>query len=72
MEGEGGPCRRLTYLGASTATVLSWTPDGGFILFQSSANQPMPNQTTIWMVAVGGGQPQMLQVPPTNPITNSV
>lgn len=39
MSGEGGPMRRLTYLGTSS-TVIGWSPDGTRVFFTSDARQP--------------------------------
>ncbi|KAK3278175.1 hypothetical protein CYMTET_13872 [Cymbomonas tetramitiformis] len=66
VDGEGGPCRRLTFLGSETATVLTWTPDGKNILFSSSAKQALPSATSIWRVAVGGGEPAPLRTGPAS------
>ena len=53
MSSEGGPARRLTYLGAAT-TVIGWTPGGDRILFASDAGQPIDRVPAVLRAAPGG------------------
>jgi len=57
MDAEGGPARRLTYLGANT-TVLGWTPGGDRILFASDAGQPFERVPAVLALRPEGGLPE--------------
>jgi tricorn protease len=60
MPAEGGPSRRLTFLGANSS-VIGWRGDK--ILFGSDAAQPFrPPQ--VWTVSREGGAPQRLSIGP--------
>lgn len=63
MPAEGGPVRRVTYLGA-TSTVLGWTPDGEWILFSTDAGQPFDRVGVVHAVRPGGGLPVRWPVGP--------
>lgn len=63
MPADGGPVRRVTYLGA-TSTVLGWTPDGSRILLSSDAGQPFDRTTMVFAVSPDGGLPQQWPVGP--------
>ncbi len=56
---EGGPVRRLTYLGATT-TVVGWTQDGSAIIFASNADQPFRNWMELYTVTLLGERPQRM------------
>jgi tricorn protease len=57
MDSEGGPARRLTYLGAAT-TVIGWTPAGDRILFASDAGQPIDRVPAVFALRPEGGLPE--------------
>jgi tricorn protease len=63
MPADGGPARRLTYLGADSR-VCGWTPDGRSILFASSAAQFFYGAYSLYAVTPDGGEPTQL---PTGP-----
>jgi len=53
---EGGPLKRLTYLGAE-CSVRGFTPEGE-ILFTSNAAQPFQRLFVLYRIGRDGGQPQ--------------
>lgn len=57
---DGGPVRRLTYLGTSS-TVVGWTPDSK-ILFASDFEQPFDRQHDIYTISPEGGVPEPFRV----------
>jgi tricorn protease len=57
MDAEGGPVRRLTFLGAAT-TVIGWTPGGDRILFASDAGQPFERVPAVLALRPEGGLPE--------------
>lgn len=59
MDAEGGPARRLTYLG-SDSHVIGWTPDSSSILFGSIAGEPFYHNHFIYSVQPEGGEPTRL------------
>ena len=61
MASEGGPVKRLTYLGVSSS-VIGWTPDGSQILFSSDHQQPIDRIGFVWAVSPHGGEPQSYRV----------
>ena len=63
MPAEGGPARRLTYLG-STTRVVGWRPDGSAILFASDAAHPFAGQMHLHEIAPEGGTPRPLALGP--------
>lgn len=73
MPAEGGPARRLTYLGSDTA-VLGWTLDGRQIVLASDAGQPFARRLTpLYTISPidpePGGQPQPLPYGPARSIS---
>jgi tricorn protease len=66
MPAEGGPSRRLTFLGADSQ-VAGWTPEGK-IVFASNAGQPFVRLYLLYAIAPEGGEPQLL---PTGPALNA-
>lgn len=59
MPAEGGPVRRLTYLGANVM-VAAWTPDGANIVFATNARQPLSRDVVLFSVPREGGEPVQL------------
>ncbi len=53
MPAEGGPVKRVTYLGVSS-TVIGWTPDGGKILFSSDYRQAIDRIGFVFAVSPEG------------------
>jgi tricorn protease len=62
MPADGGPTRRLTYLGAYSQ-VLGWTPDGR-VLFTSDAAVPFPHLSRLHAVGRDGGASEVLPAGP--------
>ena len=58
MPAEGGPAKRLTWLGPDTM-VRGWTRDGR-ILFVTTYGQPFFRNYRAYTVAPSGGEPQLL------------
>jgi tricorn protease len=58
MPAEGGPARRLTWLGPDTL-VRGWTPDGR-ILFVTTHGQPFFRNYRAFTIAPEGGAPELL------------
>ena len=64
MPAEGGPARRLTYLGADT-WVAGWHPDGQSVLMASNTAQPIDRMYALYALPANGeGLPRLL---PTGP-----
>ena len=59
MPAEGGPSRRLTYLGAKSL-VVGWSRDGDSIVFTSNAAEPFQRFQELWTVPREGGTPEKL------------
>ena len=64
MPAEGGPARRLTWLGPDTL-VRGWTPAGD-ILFVSTHGQPFFRNHRAFTISPEGGAPQMLALGQVN------
>ncbi len=64
MAAEGGPAKRLTWLGPDTI-VRGWTPDGQ-ILFVSTHGQPFFRNYRAYTIAPEGGAPQLLPLGQVN------
>ena len=63
MSAQGGPPRRLTYLGGTSCQTAGWTPDGK-ILFANNAGQPFGALLHLYTVDPEGNPPQRLNVGP--------
>lgn len=59
MPSDGGPNRRLTFLGADTS-VVGWTRDSEDVLYASTAGQPFVRSTILGRVPRDGGSPVSL------------
>jgi tricorn protease len=57
MDAEGGPARRITYLGSETLHCCGWSRDGRFIYFTSDAGSPFVRETLAFRVDANGGEP---------------
>lgn len=64
MAAEGGPARRLTWLGPDTL-VRGWTPDG-HILFVSTYGQPFFRNYHAYTLDPAGGSPRLLPLGQVN------
>ena len=64
MPAEGGPAKRLTWLGPDTI-VRGWTPEG-HILFVSTHGQPFFRNHRAYTLAPEGGAPQLLPLGQVN------
>ncbi|MBV8582574.1 MAG: PD40 domain-containing protein, partial [Candidatus Eremiobacteraeota bacterium] len=62
MPAEGGPARRLTYLGATACVVCEWSPTGDEILFTTDFGSPFERDTQAYAVSVEGGAPRALRL----------
>jgi tricorn protease len=64
MAAEGGPARRLTWLGPDTL-VRGWTPDGR-IVFATTYGQPFFRNHRAWTIDPAGGTPELLPLGQVN------
>ncbi|HVA37977.1 MAG TPA: PDZ domain-containing protein [Candidatus Dormibacteraeota bacterium] len=71
MPVDGGPARRLTFLGSALCIVSGWQPDGGAILFTSNAGEPFGTITQPRVIAPTGGDPLTLAYGPARTISLS-
>jgi tricorn protease len=62
MPAEGGPAKRLTFMGAETCNVVGWSPDGNDILFVSDGHSPFLRHTEGFRVSRNGGAPRRLGI----------
>jgi tricorn protease len=62
MPAEGGPARRLTYLGGNVCVVCGWSADGKEILFTSDYGSPFERDTQAFAVSIEGGAPRPLRL----------
>ncbi len=63
MPAEGGPVRRVTYLGCNS-TVLGWTPCGSYILFSTDYGQPRDRIGYVHAIRPEGGMHEPWPVGP--------
>ncbi|HZP82830.1 MAG TPA: S41 family peptidase [Chthonomonadaceae bacterium] len=70
MPAEGGPVRRVTYLGVNSI-VLGWTLDGSQILFASDSGQPFDRLGVVYAVRPEGGLPERWPIGPAVSISLS-
>ncbi|HEX2368629.1 MAG TPA: S41 family peptidase [Acidimicrobiia bacterium] len=68
MSAEGGPPRRLTFLGVNTQ-VVGWSLDGGRVLVASDWRRPFPMDQHIHAIPAEGGEPILLPVGPARAIS---
>lgn len=61
MSADGGPEKRLTYLGAPLQ-VAGWTPDSASIVFASSSAQPFQKMFMLYTISSSGSHPVQLPV----------
>lgn len=57
MDTEGGPARRLTFLGSDLCRVAGWSPDSQRVLFVSDAMSPFTRNSGIFEISASGGMP---------------
>ena len=62
MPAQGGPPKRLTFLGADACSVSGWTPGGEAILFCCDASAPFVRETHGYRVPASGGAPEPLRL----------
>jgi tricorn protease len=55
MPAAGGPARRLTYEGSPGCAVAAWSPDGGRIVYATTAGQPFARE--YWLREVDASEP---------------
>ena len=65
---NGGPTKRLTYLGVNTA-VMGWTHDGTSILFSSDHEQAIDRIGVAYSIPSDGGMPTLLPIGPAMSIS---
>jgi tricorn protease len=72
MPAAGGPARRLTYQGAPSVVcaVAGWTPDGGEVLYASSAERPFRREQWLYAVAPESPWPRRLPLGPATTIAH--
>src|SRR5579871_1380442 len=63
MPSEGGPVKRLTYLGVNS-NVIGWTPDGKKILFSSDHGQPFGRAGVVYSLSLEGGAVETMPIGP--------
>ncbi len=63
-DAEGGPARRITYLGVNTTQVAGWTPDGQHVVLATAAGQAFAGHMKLWKAPAEGGQPELLPYGP--------
>ena len=68
MSAEGGPPRRLTFLGVNTQAV-GWSNDGGRVLVASDWRRPFPMDQHIHAISVDGSEPTLLPFGPARAIS---
>ncbi len=57
MDAEGGPPRRLTYLGSDRLTCSAWSRDGRFVYFATDAGSPFGHEARAFRIDAEGGEP---------------
>ncbi|MFN8445052.1 MAG: PDZ domain-containing protein [Caldilineaceae bacterium] len=62
MAAQGGPARRLTFLG-SQSRVIGWTTDASSILFSSSYGQPSGHDHLLYKIAVDSQNGEATRLP---------
>jgi tricorn protease len=62
MPAEGGPARRVTFLGGGVCVACGWTADGSEILFASDYGSPFERETQAFAVPLEGGAPRALNL----------
>jgi tricorn protease len=73
MAAEGGPARRLTFMGGSQCLTAGWTPDGK-ILFANNAGRPFPSLLHLYAIDPAPGEngvavPEQLNLGPARAIS---
>jgi tricorn protease len=68
IDADGGPLRRLTWLGASTQ-VVGWHPSGKSILFASDWRKAFMKDVDLLSVPADGGPPKALSLGPARAIS---
>jgi len=61
MPSEGGPARRLTFIGANVCVVCGWSADGNEVYFTSDYGSPFERETQAFAVSTDGGAPRPLR-----------
>ncbi len=59
MPADGGPARRLSYLGADS-TVVGWSRDGSEVILASDSGQPFRSSKRLFALLFAGGAPREL------------
>ncbi|HZO93573.1 MAG TPA: PDZ domain-containing protein [Candidatus Baltobacteraceae bacterium] len=60
MPAEGGPPRRLTYLGSEVLYACGWSADGAWVYFTCDSGSPFARETLAFRIAAEGGEPERL------------
>ena len=68
MSAQGGPSRRLTYLGGTKYQVVGWTAEGK-VIFASNGQQPHNALVYLYTVDLDGGMPERMNVGPARTIS---
>lgn len=67
MPAQGGPARRLTYLGAGVCHTAGWTPDGKIVL-ASNARQPFAVLVQLYTLDLDNARPEPIAAGPARSI----
>ena len=57
VDAEGGPSRRLTYVGSDLLNMVGWSKDGQHIYFISDHHAPFYRASDAFAISHGGGSP---------------
>lgn len=64
MDVDGGPSKRLTYLGADILTVCGWSSDSKEIYFVSNSATPFAKYLQGYAISISGGMPRAMNLGP--------
>jgi tricorn protease len=67
MAAEGGPARRLTFMGGTLCQTLGWTREGK-IVFADNAGQPFQSLLHLYTVNTQGDPPELVNVGPARTV----
>ena len=62
MLSKGGPTSRLTYWSDFSTKVIGWSPDGEYILFTSTVEQPFRSNSVFYRIHKDGGYPEKMKL----------
>jgi tricorn protease len=62
MDADGGPAKRITYMGGGGCMVMGWSSDGLRIVFASNAKTHYGGTTELFEIDASGGMPRPLNI----------